>query len=62
MALDDDLVKWMDVLIDYAKDWDQTFPKKEYFTQEFWYELSRIPRRLFRLSQAASAAGSSRLA
>lgn len=31
---------WMGVLEDYARDWDQTFGQKtNYFTQEFWYLL-----------------------
>jgi hypothetical protein len=34
---DDTLLNWMDALVAYAKDWDRTFGKKEYFTQEYWY-------------------------
>lgn len=34
---DDALLTWMDALVAYAKDWDETFCKKEYFTQEYWY-------------------------
>lgn len=35
---DADLLVWMQVLRDYAKDWDRTFDNRAgYFTQEYWY-------------------------
>lgn len=35
---DADLLVWMQVLRDYAKDWDGTFDNRAgYFTQEYWY-------------------------
>ncbi len=36
----DELLIWMRLLEDYAKDWDLTFGyRPSYFTQEFWYLL-----------------------
>jgi len=35
-----DLIAWMTVLEDYARDWDDAFGgRPSYFTQEFWYML-----------------------
>jgi len=37
--MDPMLRAWMDVLIEYAEDWDRAFRSKQtnYFTQEYWY-------------------------
>lgn len=35
---DQDLLRWMNVLEDYARDWDRSFDcKPDYYTQEYWY-------------------------
>lgn len=35
---DAELLVWMQLLRDYAKDWDRTFDNRAgYFTQEYWY-------------------------
>lgn len=35
-----DLLRWMEVLEAYGRDWDETFEHRaSYFTQEFWYLL-----------------------
>lgn len=33
-----DVVAWAEVLVNYARDWDDTFSHREsYFTQDYWY-------------------------
>ncbi len=36
--LHQDVVAWAEVLVNYARDWDESFSHREsYFTQEYWY-------------------------
>lgn len=36
--LNKDVVAWAEVLMNYARDWDESFSHREsYFTQEYWY-------------------------
>jgi hypothetical protein len=40
MAIDPHILRWAEILEDYARDWDEVFGHRpDYFTQEFWYLL-----------------------
>jgi hypothetical protein len=43
--MDADIRAWLDVLIRYAADWDNTFrTRSDYFTQEYWYLFTECTR------------------
>lgn len=38
----EELLGWADTLEAYARDWDASFGKTEYFTQEYWYTFMGV--------------------